>query len=302
LLAEHLSDSLRAKFGKIQVAPLSQSDQVTDGTTVLMVRDAAGEPRAVVLCAAPASPDLMRRAMERARQAKSILDPSTGAHILDPLAEGKVGELSYAVLPYCKQLSNAKPIWWLQRALLRRAVLDWLYCLTERTVRKVDREDVDRRFGAPLRHVASHTALSSAVRQVAERAAERVHTGAWSPRHVLMHGDLWKGNILMQPAGGPHEIPGWRNRFVVIDWPGSETAGYAMFDLVRLSASMGLGPLALRQEMERHCRLLECSLADAPAHLAAALGHIGMNLEHFPVHRYARMADSCLAYLARAID
>ncbi len=297
-----LADVLGDRYGKLDVSLLSQDNTVADGTTVLLLRDLAGQSRAVVLCSAPASPGKVQRAMQYAHQAKAILGASTGVHIRDPLAEGSVRGLSYAVLPYCNELSDSRPVWWIQRALLRPLIFEWLRRVTECTVRDVELAAVDRSFAEPLRRMASLEPINDRLRAAAERATERLVAGAWTPRHVLMHGDLWKDNILIRPAKRAVEQWKWRDRFVIIDWAGSEIHGYAMYDLVRMAQSMGLNAKNLRREVERHCRLLRCEPADAMSYLLAALGHIAMNLEHFPIDRYARMAKSCLTTLEQALE
>ena len=301
-LNDPLTASLGDRFGKLDISLLSQAKSIADGTTVLLLRDAAGQSRAVVLCSAPASPGLVQRAMARAHQAKVILGPSIGAHVLDPLVEGSARGLTYAVLPYCYKLSDSRPVWWIQRALLRRPVLEWLRRLTECTVQGVKEFEIGPRFAEPLRQIVSLDSVSKRVRCAAERAIERLRSGTWTPQYVLMHGDFEKGNLLIHPANKEYEKRGWRERFVVIDWPGSVIQGYAIFDLVRLSQSMRLNAQSLRNEVDRHCHLLRCERADAASYLLAALGHIAMNLEHFPMDRYARMADACLATLERILD
>jgi hypothetical protein len=301
-LDDPLADALGDRYGKLEVPLLSRANTVADGTTVLLLRDSAGQSRAVVLCSTPVSPDMVQRAMNRAHQAKVILGASTGATILDPLAEGSVRGLSYAVLPYCNGLSESRLVWWIQRELLRPSIFDWLWRVTECTVCDVEPAAIDRSFAEPLRRIASLEQMNDGLRAAAERAAERLDTGAWTPKHVLMHGDLWKGNILIRKANRAVEQRRWRDRFVIIDWAGSEINGYAMYDLVRLAQSMGLNARSLRSEVDRHCRLLRCEPADATSYLLAALGHILINLEHFPMDRYARVAESCLTTLEHALE
>jgi aminoglycoside phosphotransferase (APT) family kinase protein len=141
--------------------------------------------------------------------------------------------------------------------------------------------------------------VSDPLRKLAERAVERLDAGAWHPRRVLTHGDFWLGNVLE----GRHALtePGHQpwERFSVIDWAGSRTDGLPIYDLIRLSMSVRLSPRALRSEVESHCRALACPVSDAPFYLAASLGEIGQNLNHFPVQNYVRMADSCLRELER---
>jgi hypothetical protein len=295
-------ESLGDRFGKLEFSLLSQNQAVVDGTTVLLLRDPVGQSRAVVLCSAPIAPDMVQRAMNRARQAKAILGRLTGVPILDPLAEGSVQGLSYAVLPYCHALSGSRPVWWVQRALLRPVILDWLWRATDCTVRDVEPSAIDRSFAEPLRHIALQRSINSRLQTAAALAADRLNAGTWTPKHVLMHGDLWKGNILVREENNGIERQNWRSRFVIIDWAGSEIHGYALFDLVRFAQSMRMSAGKLRNEVDRHCRLLRCETVDAMSYLMAALGNVLMNLDHFPVDRYARMADSCIITLEQILE
>lgn len=296
-----LADALGGLYGKLEVSFLSQANTVADGTTVLLLRDSARQSRAVVLCSAPVAPDMVGRAMNRARQAKAHLGAPTGDRILDPLAEGSVQGISYAVLPYCNSLSKSRLVGRIQHAFLGPLIFDWLWRVTECTVRDVEPAAIDRSFAEPLRTMASLATVSDTMRAAAERAAERLDGGVWTPRHVLMHGDLSIGNVLIRPASRDIEQRRWRDRFVVIDWAGSEIHGYAMYDLVRFAISIRLNARSLRREVDCYCRLLRCERADAKSYLLAALGHLANNLEHFPIDRYASMAESCLTTLERAL-
>lgn len=295
-LIDPLTVALGDLYGRPQISLLSRAEGVMDGTTVLLIRDSAGKPRAVALCSAPIAPDMVRRAMSHAREAKLLLGELVGSPILNPLTEGYVRGLSYAVLPYCADLSNHRTVWWLQRRLLRPLIFNWLWRVTECSVCDIEPAAIDHSFAEPLRRLAS---LGDGFRVAARWATGRLDAGVWVPKHVLMHGDLWKGNILIRPKNYADEP--WRERFVVIDWAGSETGGYAMYDLVRLSQSMRLTTGFLRNEVARHSRLLECEPVDAKSYLLAALGHIYMNLEHFPLSRFSRMAEDSFAILERAL-
>ena len=300
-LEEPLAKALGARSGKLEMSLLSQPSKVADGTTVLLLSEALGGSRGVVLCSSPVSPGMVQRAMQRARLAKAVLDASAGDHILEPLAEGHVNGLSYAVLPYCEELSESGPVWWVQRALLRPRVFEWLWLATQSTVRDVGGATMKRAFTDRLQLMASLGPISDSLRGAAERAAERIDAGKWTPRHVLMHGDLWKGNVLINKETPLHATRGWRDRFVLIDWAGSEIDGYAIYDLVRMAESMRLSVGGLRSEVVRHCRVLQCLPMDAKSYLLAALGHIAMNIEHFPLDRFVHMSESCLATLDNAL-
>jgi hypothetical protein len=296
-----LADALRIRNGKLEFSPLSSGNKVADGTTVLLLRNTLDRSLRVVLCSPPVSPDMVKRAMDRAHLARSILGASAAAPILDPLAQGRVQGLSYAVLPYCHNLSESRSVWWLQRALLRPSIFNWLRQITECTMRDAERASIEHDFTAPLQRIVWLTPLRGRLRAAASRAIERINEGAWVPKLVLMHGDLWKGNILIRPQDNILRRIDISNRFVITDWAGSEVSGYAIYDLVRLADSMHLNARNLQREVERHCSLLGCEPVDATSYLMAALGHIAMNLEHFPIDRYTHMADSCYAILEHAL-
>lgn len=294
-----LADALGIPNGKLEFSLLSAGNKVEDGTTVLLLRNPIDQSRAVVLCSPPVSPDMVKRAMDRAHQAKLILAETAGTHILDPLAQGSVQGLSYAVLPYCLGLSESR-LWWIQRALLRPLIFDWLRRATECTVRDAEPAAIERNFAAPLRHMVWLKPIRGSLRAAASRAIERINDGAWIPKHVLMHGDLWKGNILIRPQHKILRRLNMSDRFVITDWAGSEISGHAIYDLVRLAESMRMNARNLGREVDRHCRLLGCEPVDAASYLLAALGHIAMNLEHFPIENYTQMAESCYSTLERA--
>jgi hypothetical protein len=143
--------------------------------------------------------------------------------------------------------------------------------------------------------------MSDAVRVAATMARERLAAGVFRPKYVLMHGDLWKGNILLQAGRNASHTDVQRSRFAIIDWAGFEGCGYAIYDLVRLARSMRISRRRLAGELVRHCAILECTTEDARSYLLTALGHIGMTLEHFPVERYVSMSLSALSLLDEAL-
>ncbi len=283
----------------MELTLLPHAALVPDSSTVALIRDATGAPQAILLCSAPASPDLVARGARRARRARQALGPSLGAHVLTPLAEGSLQGLSCAVMPYCSNLSDSRALWAVQRALLRPALLDWLWGATRITAVDVAPAAVEPAYAVPLRHLLELPALSAPLRAGARRALARLGAGDWRPRQVLEHGDLWKGNVLTRRASGPSP-EGWAHRFMLIDWPGSEVRGYAVYDLVRLALSLKLGPGRLAAEVARHCSLLRCAHEDASSHLLAALGHVALTLEHFPPERFAATAEACYRALEEA--
>ena len=150
------------------------------------------------------------------------------------------------------------------------------------------------RFEQPLEHLLGRDGVESRVRSAAERALGELRDGKWAARHVLMHGDLWAGNVLLDGSGR-------RARPVIIDWPGARVQGHAIFDLARFARSFRTRPSRLRRELDRHAEVLGCSREQTLGHLLAALGSQGLDLEHFPVARYLKMVSICFDTLSEAL-
>ena len=95
-LSGELEAMLCTSSGLGEVDLLIPRKDVADDPMKLLVRDARGKPAAVALCAVEVSPDLVARGMAKAREAKRLLGPRFGRVILDPLGEGRIGEIDVA--------------------------------------------------------------------------------------------------------------------------------------------------------------------------------------------------------------
>ncbi len=290
-LADPVAEALVsvARVGGIE--PLGPEKPVADQTYKYLVTSSEGKRLAVVLCSPGVSPDLIARGNRCAADAKRALGEELGRVVLEPLGDGEINGLSYVVLPYREPLSERRVAGWLQRRRVGPRVLDWLLGLTRQTMCDVSEADKHARFIRPLGELAESRDVSDAVRAAAERGLRRLEAGKWVPRFVLMHNDLWKGNILLDDAGG----------IVVIDWPGSMVDGYGIYDLVRLGDSFGLSDRALGEQVGAHCRVLGCEPVDAMSHLAAGLGYLLGNLDHFPMHLFVPLADRCVRRVGSAV-
>lgn len=301
LLAQRIAPALGEPAAALRLVLQGGVVPRPDASWVYRVDRADGRPCAVLLCAPPAAPQIVQRAMQQARMAQNLIGPELGRHILEPLAEGHVEGLSYALLPYCVALARGGVAWRVQCAWLRPALFEWLYRVCAATVQPVDEALAEQQFAAPLAALASLPDIDETVRGAARRAWRRLDDGQWKPRTALMHGDLWKGNVLLRVPERLSERWRWRERFVVIDWPGAQARGPALFDLVRLAQSLRLRRAALRVEVDRHCAVLGCDRADAMSHLLAAVGQMAASLEHFPMASFLRMVRDCHTSLAEVV-
>lgn len=304
-LAPRLKSELRDSTGFSAITPLvkkvgERSDlAVADGVSKLLVRGTDHTPAAVVLVSSPKAPGLVARGMQRAREAKLLLGPKLGAAILTPLAEGEVEGLTFAALPHCRPLTTARILWTLQRRRIRPLILDWLREATAATMQTPSAAKIYKGFISPLQRFAGDADIPRPLRDAADGALSRIESGRWSPRHILMHNDLWQGNILIDDRNvtGRASEP-WAKRFVIIDWPGAAIEGYGLHDLLRFARAVALNTAALRQEILAHCRILECEPIDASSNLVAAFAYLADHLEHFPKPAFIRTAMACWESLA----
>lgn len=295
-----LVESLARHFGRspasLQVSVLHQGVSA-DSTTALLV-GAPGAPRlGVVICANADHPDAVEQAMGNARMAAEAVGPALARHVIAPLAEGRAAGASWALLPYCQPLAKQGLLWWLQRRAAAGGAAAWLRAVAVATRQAVPEEAVFERFDTPLAQLAGSSLVGDDVRRAGARALERLRSGAWRPQHVLMHGDLSRGNLLFDFS---HAGP-WSRRIMLIDWGGARREGYAAFDLLRLATAFRMPTAALRRELVAYAEALQCRPADLSGHLCAALGHLHLDLQHFPVHNFVRMAHSSLALLQAAL-
>ena len=299
-LGDQVAETLHVPVSALSLRELSHPAQVADAPSTFAVRQGVSPPRAVLMCSSRDYPDMVERSMARAAAAKQRLPRHEAAAILTPLLQGRVHGMSFAMLNYCRPLSRRRPLSWVQRSLVQPHILEWIFRVAESTREEPDDATRAARFGEPLRLLLSMRMLSAPLRQSARRALCRLEDADWRPKQVLMHGDLWEGNVLIDGPDPQEHRTRWAQRFAVIDWPGSEVQGYAIYDLVRYALSSRLGPRGLHGEVTRHCAALACEPEDAMSYLLCALGHIGMHLEEFPFERYLRMVEACYDGLQRA--
>lgn len=296
-LRQPLSAELGIAAESLQVSLLYRGD-LADSTSIHLAKDGAGRPLGVVLWSPGSAPEAVGESMRKAATAAAALPAAAASHVLLPVAQGRVEGRSYAVLPYCKSLSDFRPMWWLQRRTAGRFVTSWLREVCKTTVSTVSSAAVEASFEKPLARLAACEHVGPQVREAARSAQRRLLSGAWQARHVLMHADLWKGNLLVR-APSPGAAEPWGERLCLIDWGASEVLGHALFDLLRATEAFRIESGSAARELAGHCEILQCEAVDAQSHLAAALAHVFCHLGRFPVQRFASMAEACCATLGR---
>ena len=293
-----LAASLGIEAESLRVT-LAYRGQLVDSTSIFLASTARGDVLGAVMWSPEAAPEAVAYSMAKAEAASALLPPELASRVLVARAQGRVAGRSFALVPFCKPLGRVRPLWWLQRLPVREAVLEWLRWVCRTTARAVPPADVATAIQEPLTRLAAAEAATPGLRDLARAALVRLTDARWKPRRVLMHGDLWQGNLMVRAPVGSADLD-WARRVCLIDWGGSESEGYAIFDLVRAADALRVTPQRLQREVLAHCRALGCEPADAPSHLAAALAHVHSHLGEFPLERFVGMADTCRQTLQRA--
>lgn len=296
-LHECLEPMMRDHGGLGEVRLLCEPKPLLDDVLKLCISSADGTRRVVFRCSSAAAPHTVRRESENKRKAKDLLGAELGAVILDPLLEGELDGRSFSVLPLCRNLRDGRVAWRLQRYFLRKRMLDWLRLVTARTTAQPSPADIMRDFALPLYALSQHELLSLSIRNDAQAALELLSSAKWTPRYVIAHNDLCKGNILLRQNG--QREPGSFGDIVLIDWGGANLRGHAIYDLICLGYSLGLPARNLVAELEAHAKLLGCDWAGIKAYLLSSLGYLGTHLEQFPVAHYYAKVELCYQLLSR---
>ncbi|MDP9045598.1 MAG: aminoglycoside phosphotransferase family protein [Pseudomonadota bacterium] len=283
----------------VSITLLYQGD-LPDSSQIFIVQDPQGVARAVVQLSSPLAPDMVARGIARARDAAAAMGPLLAPSVLLPTSEGDIGGRTYSVMPYCLALSSARLQWHVERIRLRPVIFKWLRGITSTTKRPVGSAELATGYELALKRLLKFD-LANPFNAYTRRALDRLTNASWSPMSVLMHGDLWKGNLLLRQTPASLVRPRLSERLAVIDWGAAKMQGYPFFDLVRVSESLRASPKRLRAEALQHGTLLGCDPVDSISYLLAAVGGLLGDHGEFPLDRLAGMASSSLQTLLLAL-
>lgn len=312
-LLDTLSSKLSLNIGDVK--PLFSYNQAPDAAQKFLIRDAEGANRVVVHYSTTCDPMAVQDMIQRVYSARQATGSALEAYILNPLEQGTLEGLSYGVFKYQKPLTRNKVFWPFQRAAVVPHLLEFLINLAKVTQASMSSEQIEERFGRSLQSLITFAGVPGNIQASAKESLQRLEQHSWKPRTVLMHGDLWRGNVLLtQPTTQPtakapsDAAPSTstsnksaNNKIVLIDWAASLVHGYAIFDLVRMAESFDLSPKQLRKNLEIHCQILGCDIQDAKSYLLSAMGYMGRDLHHFPVANFLRMCESTVHTLDTAL-
>lgn len=262
----------------------SQGPGVADSKLVFL---SEGRHAFVVTISPALFPNIVAEEWLKAEQMRSHLG-DLGTPILEPLDSGRIQTSSYVVVPYRKPLSTRLGLRWLDRIVVRRPLLLWLLQVAQRLSAACETS----RYEASLQALRAIVCGDSATATLLREAGAYLESGRFEPRSSPMHGDIWKGNVLHGAKTTP---------FTLVDWRGSETDGFPIFDLVHGASSFGLSPKALYRELQLHRAALGCQPEDLPLYLLGALGHYAARLSEMPLALFRKMSDDCVRLLSSGL-
>jgi hypothetical protein len=205
--------------------------------------------------------------------------------VLLPSATLLIDNCSAAIYPFLKTFHEGRVFGRIHRMMYREAIMQWLHAAVSAT-----RVDANPRETRSLCESLAHFPnMAPHVVSLGLDAICALDDGSWSPFASVNHSDFWWGNVL---PDSPH--PAARFPFRIIDWGGSSMAGFPGLDLLRGLKSFQFSTRAARRHLAQHSRACSMSTQSIGFELAAGLGRIASNLEHFPADRFVAMSSNCV--------
>ena len=264
-------------INNLKIGLVRENSSVADGASIYSIGDlyvvVVSPHRFPNVAAEEAAANERVRSHLSGRLASLIID----LVISDTLPDGR----SFAVFPRGTPLSNNRVRFALQKRRAKPAILNWLrdvaaYAQQPNRIAQIEFE----------KSLAALNDVSSLAEEI--RGAAKIGLAQLSnPRFCLMHGDLWKGNILFASD----------RSLKIIDWRGSRVDGYGFFDLARFAHSFGVRGLELEAEISAHASAMNIPAGDVLTYVLAGCGHVLRHLEEFPLPHFVKMVENLWATL-----
>lgn len=213
---------------------------------------------------------------------RAYLDQQGARVIPEVIGHGHFQNRSYLIVPHCRPLASGRITRRIDQFRITKNVLQWLRLMA--SCSSLCSNERIGQFEASLEAMQSNNALPDRIRRGSDKALINLNSHPGIVKSVPMHGDLWQCNILRQKDG----------TLAIIDWAGSCTVGYGVYDLIRFADSFRLSRSKLRRELNWHAGQLGGEPGVVlPMHLLGALGHYALNLNEFPFERFLPLAIRC---------
>lgn len=285
-------------IGVSQLGASASTEVVIDQTRKFLVTSSAGKKYVLIVSNAK-FPLTVGKAISRLQDARSRLGAQTRNVAEMPVHHGVSEGVSYALWAYRFPLSNNRFYLYAQKQLLVPKLTAWLSSVARETRRDdLTPEELGSNFIEPLELLISRPELGATLSRLSQDTLARMRAGQFKPVHVLQHGDLWRGNVLIKgPLGllSPSE-----NGFIVIDWGSAKVSGYPFIDLLRFTMSFNLSPAETARHVNSMRRVIRCEPEDVAAHVACSFAKLYQEIDNFPEQNFIGLCESSIRHLMAA--
>jgi len=284
------NDIATTSFSKIEPLP-PQSNRCADTPDLFHIFNLHGACSHVLHVSSDLAPQTKA---DEARRILTIEEASTtlSTHILKPVCHGFIGEKSFAIYPQ-KQGFNSTFEAKIRKLQLRSEILQCLMDIAEASCQEVPanraREIVFSRFTW-----LTSTLSWSAVQAIVEKGKSELENGNWHPRFALDHNDVLYGNIVTDNK--------WPNtgNYYFTNWVGANTFGFGVHDILSFSISAGYSKAHISKTLSKLADKMEVSRHHLIYQYMLSMGELSVNLNDFPVYRYAKKIALELDYLTQS--
>lgn len=283
-----------ARLGSIDVMRMP-SPRVADSTLLLVVKDQKAKPLGVVHVSQAGDPDQVKRSCSKAKSIAEKLGGPLNSPVLLPLwlgeAEGR--SCSFTQL---KVATECGWVWSYQKRRMRQPVLEWLFASARKTIKMADPNEGPQLFFGNLSYFDGKVGFTKEFNNAVASAKSALTKGKWTPRHMVDHNDLWKGNVMLENKYSHY------HKFYVIDWAAANLQGYGILDFITFSKSFGVRSESMAKWLSRYAELLDGNVDAILYQYLAGMGHLGRNLNNFPYDRFVQKVSYEFAALHGLIE